>query len=266
VRTGFRDAPSWEAVQAQIAEQTPEGFRANVGILDDPAFAGLVVEEILAAIPTDYPYGFLVIVDDEALGRPGHPVLVVDLRDAARGSFRALPSTVAEIEGNLSLSNMDFAEFASSVDGSGVFRGFGGPGTTGTAAPPTPPPRRSDDLPDRLVVTVTCCDNRTVLRLHAEFGEGGTQLSQETGDLDRSPDQSRADRLDASGSVGIDCPRCGRHDLVNVAAVTPVVQLYRQHCRGLVRPTLLPTVEAFLRDVQDQSRTPGQEPPERLDS
>jgi hypothetical protein len=40
------------------------------------------------------------------------------------GEFRALPSEVQAIENNLSIANMDFGDFASTVDGGGVFRGF----------------------------------------------------------------------------------------------------------------------------------------------
>ncbi|HLF89873.1 MAG TPA: hypothetical protein VI451_13065 [Anaerolineales bacterium] len=38
--------------------------------------------------------------------------------------FRAIPSQIQGIENNLSIANMDFEEFADSVDEDGVFRGF----------------------------------------------------------------------------------------------------------------------------------------------
>lgn len=40
-------------------------------------------------------------------------------------TFRALPSEVNGIESNLSIANMDWEDFAESVDDDGVFRGFG---------------------------------------------------------------------------------------------------------------------------------------------
>jgi hypothetical protein len=55
---------------------------------------------------------------------PEHPVLVLDLFDLSSQAFRALPSAVQSIENNLSISNMDFEEFAGAVDEDGVFRGF----------------------------------------------------------------------------------------------------------------------------------------------
>jgi hypothetical protein len=67
---------------------------------------------------------FLMIVDDVTVRSPEHPILVVDLwREPGRG-FRAVPAAVQSIENNLSIANMDFAEFADAVDEDGIFRGF----------------------------------------------------------------------------------------------------------------------------------------------
>jgi len=51
-------------------------------------------------------------------------VLVVDLYDEPGRSFRVVPQEAWSVENNLSISNMDFEEFADSVDADGVFRGF----------------------------------------------------------------------------------------------------------------------------------------------
>ena len=39
-------------------------------------------------------------------------------------TFRVIPSEMWSVENNLSIANMDFAEFADAVDEDGVFRGF----------------------------------------------------------------------------------------------------------------------------------------------
>jgi hypothetical protein len=57
--------------------------------------------------------------------QPEHPLLVVDLLKE-RGR-RAVASQVPSIDNNLSISNMDFEEFAELVDDAGVFRGIPGP-------------------------------------------------------------------------------------------------------------------------------------------
>lgn len=124
VRTDFHDDDAWALIRSQILEETSEGFRAYVDIVEDPAFADLGADSVLAAIPMGYPHGFLVVVDHESITLPDHPVLVLDLQDPAYGRFRAVPSAVQQIENNLSIANMDFAEFAESVDPTGVFRGF----------------------------------------------------------------------------------------------------------------------------------------------
>ncbi|MFD6753531.1 DUF6924 domain-containing protein [Micromonospora gifhornensis] len=39
-------------------------------------------------------------------------------------TFRVPPRWYAEVSANLSIANMDFADFADSVDASGAFQGF----------------------------------------------------------------------------------------------------------------------------------------------
>jgi hypothetical protein len=39
-------------------------------------------------------------------------------------TFRVIPGEIWGVENNLSLANMDFAEFADSTDRDGLFRGF----------------------------------------------------------------------------------------------------------------------------------------------
>jgi hypothetical protein len=67
---------------------------------------------------------FLLIVDDVTVRELEHPILVVDLWSEPGREFRAVPSAVQWIENNLSIANMDFAEFADAVDKDGIFRGF----------------------------------------------------------------------------------------------------------------------------------------------
>jgi len=54
-------------------------------------------------------------------------VLFVDfneLNEQVGRTFRSIPSEVEPIVANLSLANMDFAEFADKTDADGIFRGF----------------------------------------------------------------------------------------------------------------------------------------------
>ena len=67
---------------------------------------------------------FVFIVDRTTFTNPEQPVLVVDLCNELGRTFRIIPSEMWGVENNLSLSNMDFFEFADNVDADGVFRGF----------------------------------------------------------------------------------------------------------------------------------------------
>jgi hypothetical protein len=67
---------------------------------------------------------FLFVVDRHALEHPDHPILVVDLRAEPGRTFRVVPSAVWAVENNLSIANLDFADFADAVGPDGVFRGF----------------------------------------------------------------------------------------------------------------------------------------------
>ena len=124
VRTDFHDDAAWAGIRSQVLEETIDGFRAYVDIVEDAAFKDVGADSVIAALPPHYSHSFLVIVDHDSMTFPDHPVLVLDLQDPAHGRFRALPTTVQQIENNLSIANMDFAEFAVSVDPSGLFRGF----------------------------------------------------------------------------------------------------------------------------------------------
>ena len=96
----------------------------QIEFVDRPEFRGKNVDEALAALPTDYPYGFVFLADELALNEPGHPCVVVDLSDRERPRFRAEAKTLASIENNLTLANMEFSEFALEAKTTGVFRGF----------------------------------------------------------------------------------------------------------------------------------------------
>ncbi len=123
LRTDFSDEPAWQSICAAI-EQPVGDFKAYVSFLSEPSYAGISVEQVLSLIPQDYPRSFLFIVDTLTLSSSEQRILVVDLYDAPGRSFRVIPSEAWSVENNLSIANMDFAEFAEVVDHDGVFRGF----------------------------------------------------------------------------------------------------------------------------------------------
>lgn len=125
VRTDFSDHPTWEAVRAAI--QAPVGdypFYANVEFVDERQYAGLDTERAIAVLEPLTPYHFVMLADSLTMTHHEHPLLVIDLFTERGRTFRALPSQIQSIENNLSIANMDFAEFANAVDADGVFRSF----------------------------------------------------------------------------------------------------------------------------------------------
>lgn len=125
LRTDFSNPAAWRTICAIIRK--PVGifrFRTNVDFVDDIEYAGITKDQLLELIPKDYSHSFIILVDQTAISLPDHSLLIVDLYERSGREFRAVPSQIQGIENNLSIANMDFEEFAESVDESGVFRGF----------------------------------------------------------------------------------------------------------------------------------------------
>jgi hypothetical protein len=123
IRTDFSDQAAWEKLTTSLCKPA-DPFIFNMEILDDYDHNGAIVEELLAALPKDYPHSFLVIADSMAMSQTDYPLLIVDLREEPGRQFRAIAIEVPSIDNNLSIANMDFADFFSAVDVDGVFRGF----------------------------------------------------------------------------------------------------------------------------------------------
>ena len=66
----------------------------------------------------------MFVVDSTTMAHEEHPVAVLDLWHQPGRTFRVIPSQMWSVENNLSISNMDFFEFADAVDDDGIFRGF----------------------------------------------------------------------------------------------------------------------------------------------
>src|SRR5689334_3259840 len=115
MRTDFSDDPASERLCRE--SEAPVGeFRADVSLLSDLEYKGLALGA-LTDLARRGPYrGFLFVVDEECLSKPEHPILVLDLADQPGRTFRVIPSEMWSVQNNLSLANMDFVDFAESVD------------------------------------------------------------------------------------------------------------------------------------------------------
>jgi hypothetical protein len=124
LRTDFSDDAAWDGVCAAIQEPNEDGFKAYVDCISDRTHAGLTVEQLITLAPKGGDHVFAFIVDRVTVANPERPVLVIDLYTEPGRSFRVIPREMWGVENNLSLANMDYNEFADSVDPDGVFRGF----------------------------------------------------------------------------------------------------------------------------------------------
>lgn len=125
IRTDFSDENKWKIVSEMIKKPVgPGNFVAYVDFLNDLNYENIQPKELIRKIKENYTHSFVALVDKECIQHSEYPILIIDLIEEPGRTFRAIPSQIQGIENNLSISNMDFKEFADSVDKDGIFRGF----------------------------------------------------------------------------------------------------------------------------------------------
>jgi hypothetical protein len=123
LRTDFSDDAAWEAVCQAIKEPVGD-FQAYVDCVSDPIYNNVTVDKLLELTASNSKRWFMFAVDQMTVSSAEHPILVIDLSYERGRTFRVIPGEMWGVENNLSLANMDFAEFADHVDPDGIFRGF----------------------------------------------------------------------------------------------------------------------------------------------
>ncbi|MFE0475976.1 DUF6924 domain-containing protein [Streptomyces sp. NPDC058947] len=124
LRTDFGDDTAWDAVRAAL---DAAGEYPHATYVSELRFADVEVQALLdeeAAADEDAQIIHVFLADATTLREPGHPLLAVDLSDEPGRTFRLPARWFPDVSANLSIANMDFAEFADATDGSGTFRGF----------------------------------------------------------------------------------------------------------------------------------------------
>lgn len=136
VRTAFDDDAGWASLIESVATPSADdGFLAAAEIVDALAYRDLSPGHLRTLLPEGEYVTFFFVADTPAVTGPGHPLLVVPvpqpvsafLDQPPRASFRVAVASLWSVENNLSLANMDWADFAGACDHDGVFRGFEGP-------------------------------------------------------------------------------------------------------------------------------------------
>lgn len=123
VRTDLSDEAAWAHLRDEIDALFGE-FSNYVSFISDPDADGLDSAALASSAQHKTYWSYLFIVDRVSLTHEEHPLLVVDLGDEPGRAFRVIPREMKSIADNLAIANMDFDEFAESVDADGIFRGF----------------------------------------------------------------------------------------------------------------------------------------------
>ena len=128
VRTDYSDNLAWQAaLSAAIAVYDMDDFERTGALLlpvESPALSNLTPEELIALAREGY-LSQIAVADPQTMR--DQTVLFVDfneLNGQVGRTFRSIPPEVEPIVANLSLANMDFAEFAGNTNPDGIFCGF----------------------------------------------------------------------------------------------------------------------------------------------
>ncbi|MFF7858720.1 DUF6924 domain-containing protein [Streptomyces sp. NPDC007904] len=124
LRTDFSDDAAWLAVRTAI--DAADGSR-HATYVSHPRFTGVSIQTLLdeaAATEGDDEPGYAFLADAITMTDPSFPLLAVDLYDEPGRQFRVPARWYPDISANLSIANMDFADFADAADDSGTFRGW----------------------------------------------------------------------------------------------------------------------------------------------
>ncbi|MGW3495740.1 DUF6924 domain-containing protein [Streptomyces sp. NPDC001020] len=126
LRTDFSNDAAWELVRAALdgADEYP-----HATYVSDRSFKGVSVQALVdadAAADDDEKLCYLFVADTITMTDEEHPLMAVDLCDEPGRTFRVPPRWYADVSANLTIANMDFAEFADTAGASGTFRGFEG--------------------------------------------------------------------------------------------------------------------------------------------
>ncbi|MFF4364646.1 DUF6924 domain-containing protein [Streptomyces sp. NPDC001594] len=124
LRTEFDDDGAWGAVRAAL-DAADEYCHATY--VSEPRFAGVEVQALMdeeVAADDEDQIMHVFLADAATMKDPHHALLAVDLSEEPGRTFRLPAQWFPDVSANLSIANMDFAEFADATDASGTFHGF----------------------------------------------------------------------------------------------------------------------------------------------
>ena len=142
IRADFSSDDAWQRVVDEVVKESDivgdgDGYTPNIRPISDTGFESITPERLASVWPREHP-SYVILADErsmrEATSGADLTVALLDLHATKEDeeefgwvfgrTFRCASGEVAGIEANLSIANMDFAEFADAPTGDGVFRGF----------------------------------------------------------------------------------------------------------------------------------------------
>ncbi|WP_406407536.1 DUF6924 domain-containing protein [Streptomyces sp. NBC_01643] len=141
VRTDYQDDQAWQHVVAALMEPSGDRqYEAHVHFIDDPAWAGATVDEVLTVVCTDDNLTIVFLADRTTMQAESHALLAVttmtreecvddedyeQLTEFGR-EFRTLPAGIHDVHANLSIGNLGFEEYAAWAhdDPERIYRSF----------------------------------------------------------------------------------------------------------------------------------------------
>lgn len=125
IRTDFTDENIWKEVLREITTPSKDyGFVSYVTPINDIENQLKTPENLIANLPKDYKFSFIILFDSVTVKHKDNILLCVDLSKKQHRSFRVKPCDLWMVENNLSIANIDFEEFSNSLDSNQIFNGF----------------------------------------------------------------------------------------------------------------------------------------------
>lgn len=123
LRLDHSDEKVWREIVDAVGRESEDGFLADIDIIDDAALDGADVDVLAEEVAGQSDHALLLVADSTTMRHRERPILCIDLV-SNEVPVRVIPSELWSIENNVSLANMDFAEFVEGADEDGIFRGF----------------------------------------------------------------------------------------------------------------------------------------------
>lgn len=127
-RTDFSSDENWHQIIKLIESiYEEENFEPKLDFREDEKFGHVSINDLFKELDEQYKdqFNFYFVYDSLSLADSSILCIKIpDKYDPGADQFRTVPTAVFDIEGNLRIANMGFAEFSQNVDEMGIYRGL----------------------------------------------------------------------------------------------------------------------------------------------